>query len=666
MTQYIYVNTGADPGGDGTTRALTGANCAYDTLADAEPDIPATLTEDVIIRCAGGLDTVTGALVFDGFNSVDVAWNVEVRADDGEDDSAGGGDNGSGYANDGWYKGKGQFSTSHYRITYSGFDTIRPLAEVHFYGIQADNTKASPASTVIGAIQFNCHFNSLRITTDQGGGIVTGSGSWKNSYIQVSNCLIWSADPSPSGDGIGMWKASAVRTGPWNIYNNTILGGFATGILHDGDDHTGDTYTLKNNVVHIDGGTEYTNISVTNATLVWSNCAGDDAEPSNHGTGWVALGTDTDEWEDPTEGRISTSDWTPKSTGGLADAGTSGNPEVEDLIRNTPSTTTPEIGCLEITVSGVTGIGDVDIFHTLADGTGQVLVDGTGNVDIFHSLADGSGAVLVEGVGDTDIFHTLSDGTGSVQSGVDGVGDTDIHHTSVNATGAVLVAGVADVDIHHTLSTGAGEVLVSGVGDVDIFHTLSDGTGAVTDPGEVTGIADVDVFHTVSSGAGQVLVTGVGDVDVHHTSVTAAGQVLVDGTADVDVFHTLSAGTGAVTSGPTGVGDADIFHTLVDGTGAVLVAGTGASSIFHTSVTGAGAVIVTGIGAVQVFHTSASGAGSVLNTIIGVGDVNIFHTSAQGFETLPSEVIDHARMITVADNLRRISVADNIRRITVH
>ena len=58
-----YVNTGADAGGNGTTPALTGANCAYQTLFAWEADRDGVLSEPEIVYCAGTTADTTAVII---------------------------------------------------------------------------------------------------------------------------------------------------------------------------------------------------------------------------------------------------------------------------------------------------------------------------------------------------------------------------------------------------------------------------------------------------------------------------------------------------------------------------------------------------------------------------------------------------------------------------
>lgn len=63
MANTRYVNPGADTGGDGTTSALTGANCAYKSLSIWEAARNATLSTPEIVYCAGSTVDATACTI---------------------------------------------------------------------------------------------------------------------------------------------------------------------------------------------------------------------------------------------------------------------------------------------------------------------------------------------------------------------------------------------------------------------------------------------------------------------------------------------------------------------------------------------------------------------------------------------------------------------------
>lgn len=84
-----YVDTGADAGGDGTTAATSGANCAYQSLSQWEAATQADITGtgDAIVHCnrtnGGGVDTT--AFTMSGWTT-DATHEIIITQDDFPDD----------------------------------------------------------------------------------------------------------------------------------------------------------------------------------------------------------------------------------------------------------------------------------------------------------------------------------------------------------------------------------------------------------------------------------------------------------------------------------------------------------------------------------------------------------------------------------------------------
>ena len=85
-TVQRYVNTNSTPGGDGTTNNTTGANRAYASWAEWETAERTTSSDDHIVTCSGGADTITSATVMLGWavNSI----TCEVASDNRQTSSS--------------------------------------------------------------------------------------------------------------------------------------------------------------------------------------------------------------------------------------------------------------------------------------------------------------------------------------------------------------------------------------------------------------------------------------------------------------------------------------------------------------------------------------------------------------------------------------------------
>jgi len=149
MVQTVYVNTDNSTSGDGTTNETDGsADSAWKTLSEAVADIPATLTEDIIINCEGVADDTT-AVTFDGY-AVGI-YTVTVTGD---------------------YSGYGD-NDNEYRLLMSGNDEVNVDTDVIIKNVQivndgTTNTRQALASN-LAATEFARFENCLVQVTGTGG-----------------------------------------------------------------------------------------------------------------------------------------------------------------------------------------------------------------------------------------------------------------------------------------------------------------------------------------------------------------------------------------------------------------------------------------------------------------------------------------------------------------
>ena len=279
-----FIDTAADAGGDGTTRNhssgdSTHAYASMNAWESAEQTDLVADTDTHRVRCAGSTADTTQVGISGWTVSTD--FFITIQGDDAAPDS------------DGVYTGTTVWSTSHYRITNTGFNTLVVLAgsiSTVIDGIQIGNTQANDFSDACDLAEIDIIVRNCRVTKLGGGGkgirCATSSGA--------VSCLIHSNIVFECGQvGIALGgSGSGVRT--HNAYNNTV---FDCGLgIEIQTDHADLTYNIFNNAL-FDNTTDISILEV-NATVNHDWNAGEDAPPTDETNG-VTIGTVTDQMVDP-------------------------------------------------------------------------------------------------------------------------------------------------------------------------------------------------------------------------------------------------------------------------------------------------------------------------------------------------------------------------------
>jgi hypothetical protein len=211
-----YINTGAASGGDGTTRALSGANAAYQTFdiaqaAEAKDITLATGTDEIFdFKCAGGADS--------DISQLDAAWlcsagnYIIVEADD-DDVHA------------------GVLDTGKYHFTAvsssAGLRAPADMGRIIYRNLQfypaasgATNRRSlgirGAASFANGPTVENCLFNGSRLTGSNASAIIGTNGS---GFATIRNNLFVDYTGVQTA---GMTVDPLSLASDWNIFNNTF------------------------------------------------------------------------------------------------------------------------------------------------------------------------------------------------------------------------------------------------------------------------------------------------------------------------------------------------------------------------------------------------------------------------------------------------------------
>jgi len=247
-----YVNTNADAGGNGTTSALTGANCAYKSMSIAENAEDDTgnldaLNQTLYLYCAG-TTADTAVCFWSGWTtSADDFIYVE-------------GNNRQSYYNSDAY---------HMEVGGGGFDTACITVYEEYVWINYIQATISQETTSNNGRCICLMYNddndgiidSLTLISNcilRSGTIVSGAKFWgitsltiDSSYAIAYNNIIY--DPSNESSYGIYFSSQSGNPDTLYAYNNTIIG-CSTGGLGGSDSYT--TITAKNNIVVGSGNTD--------------------------------------------------------------------------------------------------------------------------------------------------------------------------------------------------------------------------------------------------------------------------------------------------------------------------------------------------------------------------------------------------------------------------
>ena len=225
-----FCDPDADAGGDGTTNALTGVNCAYKSLSIWEAARQAVLAEveECICESNGGAHTAdTTALIIDGWTTTS-AFYIYIHT------SAAG-------------RHAGVYNTGKYRLQLAAdYDYIFTITEefVRVEGLQVYNTGTPNSGCIVlnyaSAGETRISHNIVKVISSEArNGIELAPAA--SSTIKIWNNVIYNFY---AGIFFSFGNAGQVIA----IYNNTVVDCSGKGI--DVDDSVGDvSLYLKNNLV---------------------------------------------------------------------------------------------------------------------------------------------------------------------------------------------------------------------------------------------------------------------------------------------------------------------------------------------------------------------------------------------------------------------------------
>ncbi|SFK74535.1 hypothetical protein SAMN05216302_101438 [Nitrosomonas aestuarii] len=449
MTYYRYVDT-ASSGGDGTTREHSGATAAYASLSACLAAEATTLSDHIVIRCAGSADDAVAASIT-GWTPG--AYTITIAGDRGEDDSSGGGDNGSGFDNDGFYDGNFSFSDSHYALKQSSDFTLLSVTEenVIIDGIQVHAGKASSGAIGISAGYSDTIVKNCRVGCPSGTAILVSGSSFRSYPQEISNNIVYSG----GNTGIFLARATNAADKTTNVYNNTIYD-CGTGVDLSSSDNTGDTWNIKNNVV-FNCITEYAGLNSTNSTINATHNAGEGSAPAGHDSNWITLNaTLTDDLTDPENASgESADDLRPVASGNLDGAGignsTDSNSPTVDIIGNSRDGSAPSIGAFELLSGASTVLIGQAIESNSAFSLSRLKTQSIGQAaatDTAFAMTSAVGASIGQAV-ETDAAFDLS--RSKVRSILQAV-ETDTAF-AVTASGGVLVGQAVETDTAFAMAS---------------------------------------------------------------------------------------------------------------------------------------------------------------------------------------------------------------------
>jgi len=241
-----YVNPGADAGGDGTTSALTGANCAYKSLAiwEAANDIDITGTGNSIVNCAGSTVDATKCTIAGWV--MDATHYIEIIGDwDAATDL--------------------KYTTSKYHLVVpnlSGYDGMIDIGceysyvrihnlQIYNSDVDTDGVAAIELPSIIGYADIRIYDNCLRGNDDPDWydyGFWLQPAGATDTFVYIYNNWIYNWGDSNNSRG-AFWINPDSANERIYIENNTLVDNTAGIVINDGN-----VVTL-NNIVKGSGNT---------------------------------------------------------------------------------------------------------------------------------------------------------------------------------------------------------------------------------------------------------------------------------------------------------------------------------------------------------------------------------------------------------------------------
>lgn len=283
---YRYVDVNADAGGDGTTDALTGANCAYQSLSAWEAAEQGTIAsgDKHIVYCNTGADSNVCAVLTANWTVTDVD-GLQIRTNDTNNDYSG---------------ASGATKTAHhggdphggYYIQFSANNVGLRVSEPNtgVYGISVDGTGGSSQGIYIEANDTNQWGDSL-IARGQGGS--TSFRALLTYKGKLYNCVAWHA--GAKAGAAGFFATTNFNEG---VYYNCTAFNYTHGFFDARTSGTG--LTLLRNCVALACTNDYNTGGCTWGT--GATCATSDASAAES---WVTVtSVDLLEVLDPWNGEL--------------------------------------------------------------------------------------------------------------------------------------------------------------------------------------------------------------------------------------------------------------------------------------------------------------------------------------------------------------------------
>lgn len=394
MATY-YIDPDADAGGDGTTNALTGGNCAYQSLNAAEAARNSgSLSEPLIFECCSNgaehtADTVSCTVTG---STASAANYIEVRAEAASRAVA-----------SGW-------SDSKYRLSVSNARGLYPTSTQYFRldGLQIETyDNASTLAVFANGVASGASYyriSNCRMRMDNNAGVTSNVMSMADGDLvecDIYNVIAYArSDNQGTVDGIYL---NGTTAGDLNIYNCTVFN--TRRAIRDGS--AAARVAVYDSAVFNNSGNDF--YGTATAFYAVDHCASDD----NIGTNDVAESGGGAWWPDDFEG-AENGDVRLKATSNLVNAaGAAGSALFSVDIDREARTGTWDIGADQrpaagggpvILISGTStltaGIRGIGRASSQVTGTGVLQSKITGKLSL-SSLISGSSAVqsFLRGIG---------------------------------------------------------------------------------------------------------------------------------------------------------------------------------------------------------------------------------------------------------------------------
>lgn len=581
-----YINPSADPGGDGTTNALTGGTCAFQSLSAAEAALgTGTLSEPYEWIVEGTAADTTVLTIAGPVTSSTNTITIKPSAS---------------------YKHSGVWSNSIYRYSAAGSFRI-DINNVIVEDMQIESTNSSSPYRLQGTFSNQIAKRCLIRTAATNNTIGVVSGSASANAGQLHNCLLWTRS---TGAGKGIVDTSTSTGASYKLYNCTIIASNSGSTAFDMKIGGVNLVTVKNCIIYgfgtfLAGGggaLDTTNSSYNATDLATATGGSNDKVNQSFGTGGATT------FVDPTNGdyRLLSTDTVAKDSGeDLTSLGVSGD------IDGTTRSGTWDIGFDEVAASTTT-------YNTFISGRGRIstsnsqYIDGRSRIQQVLSLTiQGTSRVLKTG-------YAHIEGQARVQQ----TGSAQIQGTArILATASATISGQARIQsTASAVITGVSRIQNSGLVHISGVSRIAQ-TGSLTQTGVANIKATGELFISgrasileAGSAISRIYISGVARIQATSTLVQTgvsriqrSGELTINGTARIitpkSIFQSgisrIAATTTLQIQGTSRIGN----------TGSLSISGV-------ASITNAQSAYISGTARIQTSSAIAiTGKSSILKTL---------------------------------------------------